>query len=132
MTANLSVEAWKQRPQDDDWSLTEIACHMRDVEREINLPRLQKIMQEDTPFIPGVDSDVWAAERKYQTQDGITALQDFVGVRMETLDLLASLSPEDWQRPVQHAIFGPTDLREIASFMAGHDRLHIRQTHALL
>jgi FMN phosphatase YigB (HAD superfamily) len=132
LIADLPFEAWRQRPLAGEWSLTEVVCHLRDVEREINLPRLKKITKEDNPFIPGVDSDVWAVARGYQSQDGLAALRDFVSVRMETLDLLDSLSPDDWQRPVQHAIFGPTSLREIASFIAGHDRLHIRQAHTLI
>ncbi len=132
LTADLKVEEWDQRPHADEWSLTEITCHLRDVEREINLPRLQKIISDDNPFIPGVDSDAWAVTRDYKSQDGRVALQDFVTCRMETLDLLDSLSPEDWQRPVQHAIFGPTSFVEIASFIAGHDRLHVRQTFAII
>jgi hypothetical protein len=130
LTAELSAPAWTHRPNNEEWSLTEIACHLRDVEREINLPRLQMIIDSITPFIPGVDSDAWAEERDYQSQDGPAALDDFVTLRMQTLTLLANLSPADWQRPAQHAIFGPTDLREIASIIAGHDRLHIRQVYA--
>jgi hypothetical protein len=49
---------------------------------------------------------------------------------METLGILASLNPDDWERPAQHAIFGPTDFLEIASFIAEHDRLHIRQAYS--
>ncbi len=132
LTADIPIETWKLSPDKNEWSLTEIACHLRDVEREINLPRLQQITTEENPFIPGIDSDIWAKERDYQSQDGFAALRDFVATRMETLALLASLSTDDWQRPAQHAIFGPTDLREITSFIAGHDRLHIRQTYALI
>lgn len=132
LTHDLSFETWNYRPENDEWSLTEIVCHLRDVEQEINLPRLKKITTEENPFIPGIDSDVWAEERNYRVQDGSAALRDFVSTRMETLDLLANLPPDGWQRPAQHAIFGPTDFREIASFLAGHDRLHIRQAHALI
>jgi len=130
LTSNLPQEAWKKRHVADEWSLTEIACHLRDVEKEINLVRLKKIISEDNPFIPGVDSDAWALSRDYRSQDGPAALHDFVSTRIETLNILSNLDPADWKRPVQHAIFGPTNLAEIASFMGGHDRLHIRQSHA--
>lgn len=129
LTRELPDQAWLQRPNDEEWSLTEITCHLRDVEREVNLPRLRTIIENQTPFIPGVDSDAWAKERDYQSQDGFAALDDFVSLRMQTLNLLTHLSPEDWQRTAQHAIFGPTDLREIASIIASHDRLHIRQVY---
>jgi FMN phosphatase YigB (HAD superfamily) len=132
LTKDLSVDTWRRRPLANEWSLTEIACHLRDVEREINHPRFEKITKEKNPFIPGVDSDAWAEARDYQSQDGISALAEFVSLRIKTLKLLDNLSPEAWQRPVQHAIFGPTDLKEIASIAAGHDRLHTRQIHAII
>jgi FMN phosphatase YigB (HAD superfamily) len=132
ITSNLLTDAWIQRPENDEWCLTEITCHLRDVEREVNLPRLEKIIREDTPFIPGIDTDAWAEERDYRSQDGVEALRDFVVTRQETLALMTNLSDPDWKSPAQHAIFGPTDLREIASIIAGHDRLHIRQAHAML
>ena len=93
------------------------------------MPRLQSITQDENPFIPGVDSDAWAAERNYAKQDGAQALSEFLAVRMETLALLDELSTTDWQLPARHAIFGPTDLNELASFMARHDRLHILQVY---
>ena len=130
LTSTLPKAAWTNHHVADEWSLTEIACHLRDVEREINLPRLNKIISEDNPFIPGVDSDVWATTRDYRSQDGPAALHEFVSTRIETLDLLSKLLLPDWKRPVQHAIFGPTNLAEITSFMGGHDRLHVRQLYA--
>ena len=132
MTNNLTEEVWKQRPSTKDWSLTEIACHLRDVEKEINQPRLTKITREKRPFVPGVDSDIWANERDYQSQDGAAALQSFVETRKQTLEILTDLSEDDWKKPAQHAIFGPTNLTEIANIMAGHDRLHIRQAYCTL
>ena len=102
---------------------------LRDVEREINLPRLQDIIRGENPFIPGIDSDAWAAERGYKTQDGQKALVDFLAARIETLALLDALVADDWQLPARHAIFGPTQLSELAGFMARHDRLHIRQVY---
>jgi hypothetical protein len=132
ITSDIPLRSWTQRPVNGEWSQTEIACHLRDVEREVNLPRLEQIAQKDNPFIPGIDTDAWAEERNYRDQDGPTALRDFITTRQDTLNLLASLKSEDWQRPAHHAIFGPTDLREIAGIIAGHDRLHIRQAHTLL
>ena len=132
LTSNLSEETWRYRPDENSWSLTEITCHLRDVECEINLPRIKKIIGSQSPFIPGIDSDAWAIERDYQSQNGFAALQTFIETRIETLAILQKISSDDWQRPAQHAIFGPTDLREITSIIAGHDRLHVRQVHSLL
>ncbi|MEN8172769.1 MAG: DinB family protein [Chloroflexota bacterium] len=127
LTRGISSELWLKRPEDEAWSLTEIICHLRDVEREINIPRLDQILQKENPMLTGIDSDPWAKERNYQEQDGEQARRDFLTARMETLKILDRLSIDDWQRGAQHTIFGPTQLQEIIGIITQHDRLHLRQ-----
>jgi HAD superfamily hydrolase (TIGR01549 family) len=126
---SLTPESWVQRPRPKEWCPTEILCHLRDVDVEVNLPRLEKVLQEDNPFIPGKDTDPWAEERDYIHQDGPQALIDFTRTRIQILNLLEGLQPQDWQRTARHAIFGTTHLSELVQIIAGHDRLHIRQLH---
>lgn len=128
----LSPELWNIRPQLTEWCQAEILCHLRDVEREVNLPRLQRVIQENNPFISGQDTDPWAEQRQYICQDGRKALADFTSARLAVLEMLSALDAEDWQRPARHTIFGPTDLKEIASIIAAHDRLHLRQVRESL
>lgn len=125
----LSPAAWTHRPAADEWSVVEIVSHLADMDAEVNLPRLRKVLQETNPFIAGIDTDAWAEARQYIQRDGWQALQDFVTARGELIAFLESLSPDDWQSPARHAIFGPTCLHEMAIFAAGHDRLHVRQIH---
>ena len=94
---------------------------------EVNLPRIRLIMKEDSPFIPGIDSDKWAKEREYIDQDGPEAFSGFLETRMETLEILKRLEEKDWEREIRHSIFGSTDLKEIVHIMALHDILHVRQ-----
>jgi FMN phosphatase YigB (HAD superfamily) len=126
LTASLSRAAWSQPPAQDEWCLTEIVCHLRDVEREVNLARIRRILAEENPFLAGEVTDVWVKERLCAGQDGPQALRDFTLARKDTLDLLDGLEAE-WSRPARHAIFGPTTLQELVGFMAGHDRAHIQQ-----
>ena len=121
----------KRRPVPNEWSLTEVLCHLRDTELEINLPRLHMLLELDEPFIPARNTDMWALERNYNDQDAILAFGDFLNARIQLLDVLRSLTDE-WQRKARHAIFGPTDLLELVKFMAEHDKLHIRQIYTTL
>jgi len=123
----LNQVDWQRRPAPEAWSVTEIVCHLRDVELEVNLPRLRRVLEESNPFISAIDSDVWATERDYQAQPGPAALAAFVTARRETLAWLNGRSDADWERPARHAIFGPTTLQELVSFTNEHDRLHLRQ-----
>lgn len=129
MASNFPAYLWNECPEPKEWCITEIICHLRDVETEINLPRLQKIKMEANPFIPGIDSDAWAKVRSYKDQQGDEALQDFIASRKKTLELIRNLASEDWSLPAQHAIFGPTTLHEMINIMARHDQLHIRQVY---
>ncbi len=126
LMVGLSPEGWKKAPAPGEWSPTEIVCHLRDVDREVNLPRIQKVLSGENPFLPGEVTDVWVKERNCADQDGPQALREFILARKEMLELLDGLS-EEWGRPARHAIFGPTSLQELAGFMAGHDRVHVHQ-----
>lgn len=123
----LKLPEWAQQPQPGEWSFTEILCHFRDVDNEINLPRINKVLDELNPFLPGIDSDKWAEDRLYYCQNGPEALRDFTASRIKMLEVLDGLKPEEWNRPASHAIFGPTSLKELVSIIVGHDRLHIQQ-----
>jgi hypothetical protein len=127
LCGSLDGMNWSARPRENEWSLTEVLCHLRDVEKEVFVPRFEKIIREDNPFIIGIETDQWAEERQYILQNGPQALIDFINTRKKLLSLLSSLSADDWQRTARHAIFGPTHLQELASFISEHDRLHIQQ-----
>ncbi len=126
LTSSLPQKAWTKRPAPAEWCLTEIICHLRDVEREVNLPRIRKILAEENPFLPGEVTDVWVKERHCADQDGPQALAGFVEARKQTLALLDGLQIE-WSRLARHAIFGTTNLQELVGIVAGHDRVHIQQ-----
>jgi FMN phosphatase YigB (HAD superfamily) len=124
---DLEALHWQENPQPGEWSFTEIICHLRDVDTEVNTPRVDQVLNEHNPFLPGIDSDKWANERLYYCQNGPQALHDFTNSRLHLLEILDGMQAEDWQRPARHAIFGPTNLKELVSIIVGHDRLHVQQ-----
>jgi FMN phosphatase YigB (HAD superfamily) len=123
----LNSVNWEEHPQPGEWNYTEIMCHLRDVDSEVNSPRINKVLEEINPFLPGIDSDKWAHERLYYCQNGPQALRDFTASRIQLLNVVDSLEVADWVRPARHAIFGPTSLKELVSIIVGHDQLHIQQ-----
>jgi FMN phosphatase YigB (HAD superfamily) len=126
------VTDWCCCPQEEGWGPVEIACHLRDVERETLQPRLGKILAGGNPYLPAVESDQWAEERHYRTQDGPQALRDFIAARRKTIELLRNLPPESWRFTGRHALFGPSTLAEQVRFIAHHDLLHIEQFRGAL
>lgn len=130
--STISPTQWKVRPAPEEWSLTEIVCHFRDVEAEVNLPRARLILETDDPFLSGAITDPWAVERNYQAQDGPQALRDFSAARRSLIQLLKAQPEPVWLRTARHAILGPTTLAELLTIALDHDRLHLEQVRATL
>jgi hypothetical protein len=118
---------WSTATDSGAWSLTEVACHLRDVEREVHQPRLQAVLEEDNAFLAGVDADEWAEIRRYRLQDGAAAARDFLAAREQTVAFLSALPDAAWERQGQHTFFGPTTLHELVNLAVQHDRVHTRQ-----
>lgn len=123
---------WQWRPDDNEWSLTEVVCHLRDVEHEVHQSRFRDLIAAENVFLPGVTADDWIAQRQYQLQDGPAALKEFLAARRQTIVLLDSIENETvWDRRGQHAFFGPTSLHELLSLAVKHDQAHFDQLSAL-
>jgi len=101
---DLPELSWSLQPQPGEWGLTEIVCHLRDVEQEVNLPRVRRLLGESNPFISGEDTDPWAEARGYRYQDGPLALRQFIEARLDLIALLESMPPDCWGAPARHAI----------------------------
>lgn len=128
----LTVDEWKRKPAASEWTLIELICHLRDTEREIHHMQLKLFNGHEEPFIPRPDTGVWANQRDYLHEDGITSLREFNDARLATLEILKNTPDEGWERKARHAIFGPTNFREVVGFMADHDRMHVQQALSLL
>ena len=131
LLADASAD-WLRRPAEGEWSLTEIACHLRDVEREVHQARFIALLEDDSSFLAGVDADEWAVTRNYQAQDGYAAAAAFVAARAETIARLAPLPLAVWDRQGQHTFFGPTSLHELIYLAVQHDRVHGGQIEGLV
>jgi FMN phosphatase YigB (HAD superfamily) len=106
-------------------SLDEVMCHLRDMDREDNLPHLQKIISEQSPtrWHNEISTNIY----KYSQEEGFQALKDFTKTRIEILQLLEDLPSDRWECSVQDTHSGSIQLRDIVNNIAGHDILHIQQ-----
>lgn len=125
---------WLWRPSGDAWSLTEVVCHLRDVEREVHQPRFRDLIAADNAFLPGATADDWVKARQYHVRyNGPVALQEFLNARQQTFALLDGIRDETlWERRGQHAFFGPTSMHELLYLVVRHDRVHSDQITNLL
>jgi len=127
LTAGLEGDAWDGRTDSGGWAPVEIVCHVRDVELEVNLPRVETILSSPNAFISAADTDPWAEARGYLGQDPQRAMQDFGQARTRLISRLEALDPAEWEHPARHALLGPTTLRELIAIAVDHDRQHLAQ-----
>jgi hypothetical protein len=119
------------RPSDGEFSLTEHACHLRDLEREGFLVRVRRVLSEDAPRLDGFDGKAVAAARDYPAQDAHAAAQDFAAARRELLALLAPLSADDFRREATFAGKRIT-LAELVMLIDAHDGEHRDEIERIL
>jgi len=120
----------RRRPQDDEWSLKEMAGHLRDNE-ELALEQMRLMAGEEGPELPARDVDALPLERDYRSADVQELLGAFAGFRRQTYRLLSSLAPEDWGRCGRHPYRGEVTIAEIARELAEHDLGHLWQARRL-
>jgi hypothetical protein len=107
-------------------------CHLRDVEREVHLNRLDRILEETNPQLVGEDTDAWAEIREYNCQPGMEAFHTFIANRLRLIERLAALDATDWQRSALHTLLGPMKLNEVMAIANDHDIIHLAQLRKTL
>jgi uncharacterized damage-inducible protein DinB len=128
----LDETQWYQPPKKNAWAINQILCHLRDVEREVYLPRIRILMSQDNPHISAIDTDRWSEERGYAQQSGEDAFDAFTQARLDLIAQLESLTHDQWNRPARHSLLGPTSLAETLKFATDHDVLHLAQIRSNL
>lgn len=133
LTKDLSHEEMRWRPIPNKWSIAEILVHLRDVEREVFLPRLRRSLYEDSPVFEIWDQDAAAESRDYLWQDAKAALADFREARNETIRVLESVPIEMWDRVGVHPERGAATVEEqVTRQLRNHDVTHMVQVKDIL
>ena len=127
----LDEERLCWRPAEGEWSLKEIAAHLRDAE-ELALAQVQAFVSGwPRSKLPAWDVDVLPEERDYQGEEIEEFLASFRSARRETTLLLWGVTESDWAREAEHPFRGPVTLGEVARELARHDLEHLWQVRQL-
>ena len=110
---DLDEETLRWRPIPNKWSVKEIMCHLRDMERLAYLARYRRILTEDNPLLLSVDQDKIAIETDYINQDAKAALEEFKRLRWETIQTLEGAPTDAWCRGGTHSTDGPMTVEQL-------------------
>lgn len=126
----LDEEELRWRAAEGEWSLKEIAAHLRDAE-ELALAQLNAFVSGSSSPLPAWDVDLFPQERDYQSEEIAGLLASFGRLRRETTYLLWGLTEADWGRAAEHPYRGSVTLQEVARELAQHDLEHLWQVRRL-
>ena len=110
----------------------EQVCHVRDVEVDGYHVRFQRTLHEANPFLPDLGSEALARARAYATADVTDVLESFRTARAKTVQLLAGLVPEQFERMAEFEDYGPSSLRSLVHYLCSHDQQHLAGLQWLL
>lgn len=128
LLTDLDEEMLRWRPIPNKWSIKEIVCHLRDMERLAYLARYQKIVSEDHPYLENVDQNRVAYEGDYINQNAAEALEEFKQLRAATVEALGAVPFEEWSRSGVHQTDGHLTITQLVNRQInGNDLVHLTQ-----
>lgn len=128
LLAGLDEETLRWRPIPNKWSIKEIMCHLRDMERHAYLERYRRMLTEENPLMPNVDQDRMAQENDYINQDAFATLKEFRALRQRTIETLEAASLEEWSRSGIHEHDGNLTVEQlVVKQIKGNDLNHLVQ-----
>ncbi len=113
LTGDLASRA----PKPGEWSAAEVVLHLVEGDRDSFVPRLRRMLAEDTPIL----ASPRAARAADAALDPSVLLDVFAQARGQAVGLLEALGPDGWA----------VTLHEYATHVAEHDAEHLAQLESL-
>lgn len=127
----LSNSELRWRNSESEFSALENICHLRDLEIQGYLLRIERILAELNPALADFDGARVAAESNYNGEQLDLAFQAFSLTREQNLVKLRSLTGEELQREGTLDGVGKITLARLAELMREHDEGHLEDLRVL-
>jgi hypothetical protein len=117
---------------DDGWSPRDALGHMVDTEKGVLRVRVQRMVDEDRPFIRSIDAPARLDEGGYRERSVGSLLDELYGLRERNVAWLCELSSEDLARAGEHDEAGEITGSDVAHQWAYHDLMHLKQIASMI
>lgn len=113
--------------EEGGWSAHQIVAHLCHVEWGAFLPRFDRILKDNNPFLANFDETAWM-ETYYDPEVPIEELlKDFDSVRQSARDLLEEATPDKMSRTGRHPYQGERTLQWWIEYAVAHADEHLKQ-----
>ena len=116
--------SWEGVPS-EAFTAIEQLCHVRDIEVEGYHVRFRRTLAEDRPTLASIDSEPLAIARNYGAADAAQVLADFRMARIQTMEIVSSLSDAQLHRTAVFEGYGPLTMRSLIHYLCSHDQQHL-------
>ena len=124
-----ATDAELDRPAaDDGWTARQVVHHLADSEATAYV-RLRRLVAEDQPQIVGYDEPEYARRLHYERPIA-SSLAVLKAVRDASLELLESLTSDEWERSGTHSESGAYSVDRWLEIYAAHSHDHAEQIRA--
>jgi hypothetical protein len=113
------------------WTTLEATCHLRDYD-EIFCRRVQMMLAQEYPMLPGYDHEQLAVQRAYNQQNLRAVYAGLLTSRTRFAALFAGLTEPQWQRAGVHPERGRFTLYDALFQVGQHDAVHMEQIGRIL
>ena len=125
LTDGLTDAELNARPGPEEWTAREVIHHLADSEMRAAI-RLRQLIAEDSPVIQGYDEKTYTRSLHYERPLG-ASLDAAIAARRASADLLATLTPEEWNRSGTHTESGAYSVDDWLQIYASHPHDHADQ-----
>jgi len=122
----LPERAATPRGGEEDWSVVEVICHLRDSE-EASLQRTRLMRDQTNPKLSARDPAKLAIELNYASTSLDSAISVFLKFRADHIQELTALSAEQWEHRGEHPSVGTITISGMIAHLVAHDSIHMAQ-----
>jgi hypothetical protein len=128
--SGLSADMCRWHPAPGEWCASEVLGHLIEAERRGFAGRIRILLAETAPALQTWDADEVARVRRDCERAAPALLEEFRGLRRDSVALVAGLRPTDLDRIGRHPTVGDLRVADLLHEWVHHDRNHLRQIQA--
>lgn len=121
---NWRPASWEGVPGEAFTAIEQI-CHVRDIEIDGYHVRITRMLKEADPSLESLDGYSLAKQRRYESATASRVLAEISSARSKTLELLRSLTDQQFDRRGSFEGYGNITLRALIHFLCSHDQQHL-------
>lgn len=121
-TAALRAPRMTGRPRADVWSVTEYACHVRDVHTLFG-ERVRLMLADADPVFANWDQDATALERRYDLAEPEPVATELAAAAVAVASIYEAVPTDAWTRPGRRSNGDPFTVESLGRYHL-HDVVH--------